>query len=78
MIYLTKPKINIYDYKEGQLVLIIDIDDKEWYGYILSLDDAEEYDEDDENSEDCITIFFEGRAVGLRVSEIKTIKVINE
>lgn len=68
--------INIYDYKDDDRLRIHAIDKKIYEGNIVSLNDAEDEDEDYGLKEDSITIAIGNRPVTFPVSEIEKITVV--
>ena len=68
--------INIYDYKDSERLRIYATDDKIYEGDMVSLNDAEDEDEDYGLKEDSITIAIGNRPVTFPISEIKKITVV--
>lgn len=65
--------VNIWDYRNANKVKLVDISGKEWVGYVIDLTDQEE---DEEATEDSITIRVDGDYIGFYESEITSIEVL--
>lgn len=66
--------INIYDYKDSERIRIYATDKKIYEGDVVSLNDAEDEDEDYGLKEDSITIAIGSRPVTFPISEIASIE----
>ncbi len=65
--------VNIWDYQNANKIKLTDISGKEWVGYVIDLTDQEE---DEEATEDSITIRVDGDYIGFYESEITSIEVL--
>lgn len=65
--------VNIWDYQNANKIKLTDISGKEWVGYVIVLTDQEE---DEEATEDSITIRVDGDYIGFYESEITSIEVL--
>ena len=68
--------IDIYKYKDAEKLKIIDIDNKTYIGYLVTINDVEDEDEDYGLKENSITLGIQKRPVTFPVSEIKSIEIL--
>ena len=68
--------INIYDYKDAERLRIYATDSKIYEGSLVSLNDAEDEDEDFGLKEDSLTIAIGNRPITFPISEIEKVETV--
>lgn len=68
--------INIYKYKDADKLRITAVNNEIYEGLLVSVNDAEDEDEDYGLKENSITIAVEGAPITFTVSDIKNIDIV--